>query len=111
MFDQSACHTGSMSTKKGYWVVAYQSVSDPSALAQYAAIAAPVIQSGGGVFLVRASEPSTVYEAGAKQRTVVVQFESVEQAKAVYESEQYKVALQALGSGAQRDFRIAEGVD
>jgi uncharacterized protein (DUF1330 family) len=43
------------------------------------------------------------------QRTVVVEFESYESALATHESEDYKKALQALGSGAERDFRIVEG--
>jgi hypothetical protein len=30
-------------------------------------------------------------------------------ARKAYESEAYKKALQALGSGAERDFRIVEG--
>jgi len=34
---------------------------------------------------------------------------SQEIALAAYESEAYKKALQALGSGAERDFRIVEG--
>jgi uncharacterized protein (DUF1330 family) len=44
-----------------------------------------------------------------KQGTVVVEFESYERALAAYESEAYKKALKALGSGAERDFRIVEG--
>ena len=44
------------------------------------------------------------------QRTVVVEFESVEQAKAAYESEGYQEALKALGTGSvQREIRIIEG--
>jgi uncharacterized protein (DUF1330 family) len=39
----------------------------------------------------------------------VVEFESYERALAAYESEAYKKALLALGSGAERDFRIVEG--
>ena len=42
--------------------------------------------------------------------TVVVEFDSYEIALAAYESEAYKKALAVLGSAAERDFRIAEGV-
>jgi uncharacterized protein (DUF1330 family) len=45
-----------------------------------------------------------------QQMTVVVEFDSYEQALAAYQSAEYKKALAALGSGVERDFRIAEGV-
>jgi uncharacterized protein (DUF1330 family) len=43
-------------------------------------------------------------------RTILVEFDSYEIALAAHESEAYRKALQALGSGAERDFRIVEGV-
>jgi uncharacterized protein (DUF1330 family) len=33
---------------KGYWVTAYQSVSDPEKLAEYGKLAGPAIQAAGG---------------------------------------------------------------
>jgi uncharacterized protein (DUF1330 family) len=59
--------------------------------------------------LTRSFSTVQPYEAGLQQRTVVVEFESYEKALAAYESAAYKKALQALGSGAERDFRIVEG--
>ena len=45
------------------------------------------------------------------QRTVVVEFESLEVALATYTSPGYKAALEALGDNAVvRDMRIVEGV-
>jgi uncharacterized protein (DUF1330 family) len=41
---------------------------------------------------------------------VLIEFESVAQSIAAYESDAYKAALRALGSGAERDIRIVEGV-
>jgi uncharacterized protein (DUF1330 family) len=37
--------------KKGYWAVAYRSISDESAVKAYAALAGPAVQSFGGRFL------------------------------------------------------------
>jgi uncharacterized protein (DUF1330 family) len=54
-------------------------------------------------------QQSPPHEVGLQQRTVVVEFESYDRALAAHESEAYKKALQALGSGAERDFRIVEG--
>lgn len=95
--------------KKGYWVVAYRSISDESALKAYAALAGPAIQSLGGRSLTRSTSQVRAYEAGLQQRTVVVEFDSYDIALAARESDGYRKALQALGSGAQRDFRIVEG--
>jgi uncharacterized protein (DUF1330 family) len=44
------------------------------------------------------------------QRLVVMEFESLEKAIATYNSAAYQEALRVLGSGAERDVRIVEGV-
>jgi uncharacterized protein (DUF1330 family) len=95
--------------KKGYWVVSYRSISDESAVKDYGALAAPVIESFGGHILTRSSSQIQAYEAGLQQRTIVVEFDSYDRALAAHESEAYQKALHALGSGAERDFRIVEG--
>jgi uncharacterized protein (DUF1330 family) len=43
------------------------------------------------------------------QRTVVVEFDSVEKARAAYEGPDYRKALDALGNAAERDMRLVEG--
>ena len=95
--------------KKGYWVVAYRSVSDASAPKAYAELAVPALQPFGARFLTMRSSKVYPRESGLQQGTVIVEFDSYETALAAYESEAYKKALQALGSGAERDFRIVEG--
>jgi uncharacterized protein (DUF1330 family) len=93
---------------KAYWITTYRNISNPDALAEYAKLAAPAIQAGGGRFLVRGT-PSKVYEAGLNQRTVIIEFESVASAIAAHDSDGYKAALKALGNAAERDIRIVEG--
>jgi uncharacterized protein (DUF1330 family) len=93
---------------KAYWISCYRSVSNPTALAEYAKLAGPAIQGGGGKFLARGT-PAKTYEAGLAQRTVVIEFESVAQAIATHDSPGYQAALKALGNGAERDMRIVEG--
>ena len=95
--------------KKGYWIVAYRSVSDESALKRYGELAIPAIEAGGGKPLVRTADAVEPRESGLKQRVVVIEFESFEKAIATYNSEAYQAAFKALGSGAERDFRIVEG--
>ena len=94
---------------KAYWISSYRAVSNPDALAAYAKLAGPAITAGGGTFLARGL-PAQVYEAGLQQRTVLIEFDSVEHAKSVHDSAAYQAALAALGDGAERDLRIVEGV-
>jgi uncharacterized protein (DUF1330 family) len=94
---------------KGYWVACYRSISDPAALQRYVALAGPALAKAGGRLLVRGTA-AKAYEAGLQQRVVMLEFESVQQAIAAYESADYKVALKELGNAAERDLRIVEGV-
>jgi len=94
---------------KAYWVSAYRAITDTDKLAAYAKLAGPALTAGGGRFLAR-GEPAKVYELGLKQRTVLIEFDSVEQAVAAHDSPAYQAALAALGNGAQREIRIIEGV-
>jgi uncharacterized protein (DUF1330 family) len=94
---------------KAYWVSAYRAVKDADKLAAYAKLAGPAITGGGGRFLAR-GEPAKVYELGLKQRTVLIEFDSVAQAIATHDSAGYQAALAALGDGAEREIRIIEGV-
>jgi uncharacterized protein (DUF1330 family) len=94
---------------KTYWIATYRAVTDPDKLAAYAQLAGPAIAAGGGTFIVRGT-PAKTYEAGLNQRTVVIMFDSLEQATATHDSPAYKAALDALGDGAERDIRLVEGV-
>jgi uncharacterized protein (DUF1330 family) len=94
---------------KGYWIAVYRSIKNPAALQDYAKLAGPAIQSHGGRFLARGN-PTKVYEAGLSERTVIIEFDSVQQAIAAHDSAGYKEALKALGDAAERDMRIVEGV-
>jgi len=95
---------------KAYWVVCYRSISDPAAREEYTKLAIPAVLAGGGRFLARGS-PAKTYEGGIVQRTVVVEFDSLAQAIAAYDSPGYQAALALLGDAAERDLRIIEGVD
>jgi uncharacterized protein (DUF1330 family) len=94
---------------KAYWITCYHEIRNPHQLAAYAKLAGPAIEAGGGRFLARAPA-AQAFEAGRLERTVLIEFASVPQAKAVYDSPAYQAALAALGDGAVRDIRIVEGV-
>jgi uncharacterized protein (DUF1330 family) len=94
---------------KAYWVNAVRSVRDPEKLAAYAELAGPAMVAAGGRFLAR-GRAARVFESGVMERTVIIEFDSVAQAVAAYESPAYQAALQALGDGAERDLRIVEAL-
>ena len=94
---------------KAYWVGVYRAVKSPEKLAAYAALAGPALAACGARYLAR-GEPAKVYENGLMQRTVLLEFDSVEQAIAAHDSPGYQAALAALGDGADREIRIVEGV-
>ena len=94
---------------KAYWVSVYRAVHDQDKLAAYAKLAGPALTAHGARFLARGN-PSRVFENGLMQRTVLMEFDSVEQAVAAHDSPEYQEALRALGNGVDREIRILEGV-
>jgi uncharacterized protein (DUF1330 family) len=94
---------------KGYWVCAYRTISDPEKLAAYNKLAGPAVAAGGGRLLV-AGGRVVAHDDGVDERAVVIEFDSFEQAIAAHESAAYQQALLALSDGAERDFRIVEGL-
>ncbi len=95
---------------KAYWVVSYRSISDPQKLAAYAKLAPAATAPFGARYLARGTA-AAAFEAGVKERIVITEFPSVQQAIATYQSPAYQAALQALGDGAERDVRIIEGLE
>ena len=55
-------------------------------------------------------QAAKAYEAGILQRTVIIEFESLQIAIACHDSPGYQAAMVALGDGVTRDLRIIEGV-
>ena len=94
---------------KGYWVVAHRRAPDADRAAAYREIAKGVLEAAGARVLVM-NDDTTAKESGLAERAVVIEFPSYEAALAAYESAEYRRALAALAGGAERDFRIVEGV-
>ena len=68
-------------------------------------------KAGGRIIAMAKIDGSlTVYENGIKQSTVLIEFNSYDEAINAYRSSDYQKALLALDNGADRDIRIFEGV-
>ncbi len=93
---------------KAYWIAFYREISDPDKLAAYAKLALPAIEAGGGRFLAR-GVAAKAYEDGKAERTVLIEFDSLDQAVAVHDGAAYQAALALLKGGVVRDLRIVAG--
>lgn len=94
---------------KAYVVSTYKAVRDPEKLAAYAKLAGPAIEAAGGRFLARGTAVKA-YEGGLIDRTVIIEFDSLDAAVKLYDSAAYGIALDALGESVDRDMRVVEGV-
>ena len=92
-----------------YWISIYREIRDEAKVAAYAELAGPALRGSGGTFVARGL-PEQTYEGGEKTRTVLIEFDSVEAARAAHDTPAYQAALAALDGGALRDMRIVPGV-
>jgi uncharacterized protein (DUF1330 family) len=92
-----------------YWISTYKEITDEAKVAAYVELSGPALRAAGGTFVARGL-PEQTYEAGETTRTVLIEFESVDAARAAHDSPAYQAALAALDGGAVRDMRIVPGV-
>ena len=96
--------------KKAYWVSFYRSIKDPEAVAAYAKLAGPALRPLGAKYLA-VGMANEAYEAGIKQRMVILEFPRLAEAVAAHESPGYQAALKVFNNAAERDFRIIEAME
>ncbi len=95
---------------KAYFISTYHEVNNQDALAAYSKLAVPALSAAGAKFLARGI-PAAAKESGKLQRTVLIEFESLQAALDAYDSEAYQLAMKELeGNAVVRDIRIVEGV-
>jgi uncharacterized protein (DUF1330 family) len=94
---------------KGYWINRCH-VTDAGEYGEYARLAGPAIEKFGGKFLVRAGK-QTELEGGPYERTVIVEFNSMEDALKAYNSDEYAEALQHSQKSSERLVVIVEGME
>jgi uncharacterized protein (DUF1330 family) len=96
--------------KKAYWVSSYRSIKNPEAVAAYAKLAGPALRALGAKYLA-VGVANEAYEAGLKQRMVILEFPSLAEAVAAHNSPGYQAALKVFNNAAERDFRIIEAME
>ena len=91
------------------YIIAIVDVSDLDKYKAYAAEAAPATQKFGGKYLVRGGPFEVLEGAFPGKRFVVLEFASVEQAKAFYHSPEYQAARKHRLGGADFNMVVVEG--
>ncbi|MGH3367623.1 MAG: DUF1330 domain-containing protein [Nocardioidaceae bacterium] len=94
---------------KAYWINTFRSITDEQRLAAYVELAGPAMRAAGGRFLAR-GRPACAFESGVRERTTLIEFDSIDDAVRAYRSPAYQDALRVLGDAAERDLRIIEAV-
>ena len=94
----------------GYFIVRCK-YFDESEYRGYARLAADAVRDFNGQFLVTGQGVQNQQESGYLPKSVVVKFDSYQDALACYQSEIYKQALSFIKDSSDRDFTIVEGLD
>jgi uncharacterized protein (DUF1330 family) len=92
------------------YVVALDEVTDPEAFARYRQIVPAIIEQFGGRFLVRGGKPEALEGNWEPSRLIIIEFPSVERAKAWWASEEYAEAKLLRQGAANTTLTIVEGV-
>ena len=93
---------------KGYAVCVYKSISSEEKLKEYAVKARAAVEKYKGKFLIRGGRAKS-NEGEESPRTVVIEFQSYDEANAFYQSKEYEDAHSILKGHAVRQFQIIEG--
>lgn len=94
---------------KAYWI-ARVDVTDADAYPDYVATARPAFERYGARFLARGGETRAL-EGTARARNVVIEFASMADATACYESDEYQAAKAIRRRVAESELVIVEGVE
>jgi uncharacterized protein (DUF1330 family) len=96
---------------KTYWVarVDLNSDADPEAYKKYVETAKPAFERHQAKFLARGGK-TEVLEGKARARNVIIEFPSMEEALACYNSPEYTAARAIRQALSQGEFVLVEGV-
>ena len=92
------------------YVVVQVEVHDSERYERYKEMVPPTLEAYGGRFLVRGGATQTVEGSWSPPRLVVLEFDSIEQAKAWWGSEEYREAKQLRQETTHTEMIIAQGV-
>ena len=94
---------------KAYWITRCH-VHNSDEYDEYIKLAGPAINNYGGTFLVRGGKQIEL-EGGPYERTVLVEFNSMNEAKLCYASSEYQDALKYSSNSSYRHVVLVEGIN
>ena len=94
---------------KGYWLATGR-INDPKGFMAYAAAAEPYLEKCGATMFIRDAH-TDVREGSPGHLTVLVEFTSVEAARAAYEADEYQEMIRLRTPNSDACFSILEEGD
>jgi uncharacterized protein (DUF1330 family) len=92
------------------YVVVQVDVKDPARYENYKVMVPPSLEKFGGKFVVRGGKTETVEGDWAPKRFVIVEFPSVERAKAWWNSPEYAAAKALRQATSSTQMILVEGI-
>jgi len=93
------------------YVVVEVEITDPERFKDYQAMVPATIAAFGGKYLVRGGEVETLEGSWNPSRVVVLEFESVEQAKRWWDSDDYREARDLRQATSNTNMIVVQGVE
>ena len=94
---------------KAYWVVR-GNILNQEEYSKYIDLAGPTVHKHNGEFLVRGGQQIEL-EGEGFERTVLIEFNSFDEALSCYNSAEYQEALNYVKNSAKRLVTVVEGID
>src|SRR6185312_10016152 len=98
----------SVSPRPAY-VYVEMTITNPDRYKEYGKLSAPAVQAAGGRYLVMGTRPEVVEGKFGAHRVVIIQFESMERARAFYHSDAYQAARRKRQGAADFKLLLLEG--
>ena len=92
------------------YVIADLEVTDPAGFEEYRSLVGPTVAAYGGKYLVRGGKVELLEGEWSPQRFVVIEFESMAQAKRWWSSPEYSAAKDIRQQAAKSNLIIVEGI-
>jgi uncharacterized protein (DUF1330 family) len=92
------------------YVIVEIETTEPGLMAEYRALAAPTVAAFGGRYLARGGRTDVLEGDRRPERVVVLEFESLERARAWWESEEYRGARELRQRAGRTTMIAVEGV-
>jgi uncharacterized protein (DUF1330 family) len=92
------------------YLVGIVTIEDAEGFAEYASQVPEVIQRYGGRYIARGGTVEVLEGSWAPARVTLVEFDSLEQAKRWYESEEYQALAEIRRRSANADLVLVEGL-